>query len=286
MICGCGKAALLISVRVTRQRNFRQHVRFANQRHKEAHFSFVAQTNQKCAAWTSQPNLVRLSSTESGAELSQLTPMHAQLLASNSLCSSSCTKSRPCQGKHRTISPRAAKVRQLVGSWEGRRKRTVIQIGVGFFFVLFFGDGVGGERTTARVSQLLVSVIWSSCVHNTAYTENGVSAAFLEPNVQLADPEHPNLFHFLISQVNPYLGSETWDCIFLLSVSGFPHIICPYCLGSLLPALPAPPTAPPPPLPHAFSIPVCRRSSGGATRAQKKMPISKMPHLPKMAKHS
>lgn len=123
MICECGKAALLISMRVTRERNFRQHVRFVDQRHKEAHFSFVAQTNQKCTAWTSQPNLVCLSSTESGAELSQLTPMHAQLLASNSLCSSSCTKSQPCQGKHSTISPRAAKVRRLVGSREGRRKK-------------------------------------------------------------------------------------------------------------------------------------------------------------------
>lgn len=150
MICGCGKAALLISVRVTRQRNFRQHVRFANQRHKEAHFSFVAQTNQKCAAWTSQPNLVRLSSTESGAELSQLTPMHAQLLASNSLCSSSCTKSRPCQDKHRTISPRAAKVRQLVGSWEGRRKRTVIQIGVGFFFGFVFWRWSGRRENNSK----------------------------------------------------------------------------------------------------------------------------------------
>lgn len=128
MICECGKAALLISVRVTRQRNFRQHVRFVDQRHKEAHFSFVAQTNQKCTAWTSQPNLVCLSSTESGAELSQLTC----LLASNSLCSSSCTKSRPCQGKHRTISPRAAKVRRLVGSREGRRKNS--NPDRGFFF--------------------------------------------------------------------------------------------------------------------------------------------------------
>lgn len=69
-----------------------------------------------------------------------LTALHAQLLASKSMCSPSCTNS--CQGRYRTISSKPAKVRWLVGNhgsnensnpdkfwWSGIRQKSLAAVG-------------------------------------------------------------------------------------------------------------------------------------------------------------
>lgn len=236
---------------------------------QKAHFSFVAQTNQKCIAWTSQPNLLCLSSTESGAELSQLTPMHAQLLASNSLCSSSCTNSRRCQGKHRMISLQPQKLDDWWGVKRSNENRNPN------YFWRWSGSRENNTKSlpVVGISNLIFLCSWQVF----SYTANRVSIAFLEPNVQLVNPKPPNLprpgFLFPIRSCESIFWCKGVGlCISFVCVR-FSHIICPSCRGSLLPVPPAPPPAPPP-LPHAPSIPFSTRSSGGVPQAQQ-MPILK-----------
>lgn len=71
---------------------------------QKAHFCSVGQANQNCIAWTTQPNLVCLGSTESESELCRLPSVNAQLLEFNSLCLASCTNSGHCRSKQRMIS--------------------------------------------------------------------------------------------------------------------------------------------------------------------------------------
>lgn len=138
-------------------------------------------------------------------------------------------------------------------------------------------------RKITSLSHLLVSVIWSFSVHNrySATLWMGSALLFLRQILSwwisrillpLPTPQH-HIFHFLISHVDPYLSLEDVALCLSFVCVRFSHIICPSCLGSLLPVLPAPPPAPPP-LPRAPSIPFSTSSSSGAPQACK-MPISK-----------
>lgn len=130
--------------------------------------------------------------------------------------------------------------------------KTVIQI--------IFGDGVGGERTITWIRTVGISNLIFLCSQQVVR----VGIAFAEPDVSLENPKPPpQVFHFLI---------RTYESIFrfrdiCVICVWFSHIICPTCLGSLLPVPPAPPPVSPP-LPHVPSILLSTRSSSGAPQAQ------------------
>lgn len=172
--------------------------------------------------------------------------MHAQLLASNSLCTSSCTSSRGCRGKRRRISLR--QVRWLVGNQEEQRKqssRSILEM-----------ERDETEREAHDRCYHQVDLVQLQTATRSLW--GAVNMACLEPNIHLIPwpPICP-----------PQRKSPMWDGAFLVCFRS--HMDRPTCPSSLLAVLLAPPPAPPPR--HAPSLLFFTRSSTGTQM----VPISK-----------
>lgn len=95
MIRGCWKALLFISMSGKNSERYFSTISDCGPVAQKGYLSFEAQTNQKCIAWASQPNLVCLSS-ESGGDLSAHS--HACTISCiQFIVLSSCIKSHRCQ---------------------------------------------------------------------------------------------------------------------------------------------------------------------------------------------